>query len=149
MGPIWGRQDPVGPHVGPMLSWLHSYIHHRRPIAPEFSYFEISHDSFKFVIVSFWCFIQKIYTLMYFFYSETPNVFWYSNFFPVICIIEFPQGDKLGSFIHMEPITYRFLTCNTISSDNHAHWTNSMDNSNNHYTIHVILLVKYPTWTNF
>ena len=32
MGPIWGRQDPGGPHVGPMnlaiwvLQWMKSYL---------------------------------------------------------------------------------------------------------------------------
>ena len=27
MGPIWGRQDPGGPHVGPMnfAIWVHNY----------------------------------------------------------------------------------------------------------------------------
>ena len=30
MGPIWGRQDPCGPHVGPMnlAIWVVSYAQH-------------------------------------------------------------------------------------------------------------------------
>ena len=30
MGPIWGRQDPGGPHVGPMN--LAIWVTHRQPI---------------------------------------------------------------------------------------------------------------------
>ena len=30
MGPIWGRQDPGGPHVGPtkLAIWVHVYRYH-------------------------------------------------------------------------------------------------------------------------
>ena len=27
MGPTWGRQDPGGPHVGPMIFAIWAYIH--------------------------------------------------------------------------------------------------------------------------
>ena len=36
MGPIWGRQDPGGPHVGPMNFVIWAVLEFRRP-KPVFS----------------------------------------------------------------------------------------------------------------
>ena len=61
MGPIWGRQDPGGPHVGPMnfaiwvLAWLSrdsptsttECLNHSHSVITQYGIIEIAHDLFN------------------------------------------------------------------------------------------------------
>ena len=112
MGPIWGRQDPGGPHVGPMdftscavmENHVISWIPGRKPNAPmhqfNFAFFQSTNTLglvYKFINCA-----QGVFKLLKFILHATENKTWNLVGQPQICGILFwqqnPRYNVFGTY---------------------------------------------------